>query len=135
MKLKGVIIYFVGLFQSFSSQAQSDSQCCQRKIISSPPEYQGTYNFKRVFDGEKVENCVDDCIYSKQGHPGKEYCFKTVTNGAVTIEDQCDAVVGTSAYANYGPGIYLAISANASSESERRRLEVVWYGEVNKSED
>ena len=51
----------------------------------------GTYNFIRTFDGEKDVNCYDGCIYSKEGSPNEEYCFKAVTSDGATINDECDA--------------------------------------------
>ena len=70
--------------------------CCQRKVITAPSEYEGTYIFSRKFDGKKDSNCADACIYSKEGSPGEEFCFKAVSSGEATIDDQCDATPGPS---------------------------------------
>ena len=95
MKMQGALLVSLGLIHSLSSQATTPSggQCCQRKIVSSPSQYEGTYDFVRVFDGQKDENCFDACIYSKAGAPGEEYCFKAVSSGAASIQEQCDASV------------------------------------------
>merc|ERR1711971_329175 len=56
----------------------------------------GTYNFVKTFDGEKDEACYDGCIYTREGKPGEEYCFKWVNSGAANINDECEAPTGTT---------------------------------------
>ena len=81
--------YFIPLALT-SSSSTPDISCCLRKVISAPAQYEGTYTFKRKFDGAKNSECADACIYSKDGST-EEFCFKAVNSGAATIDDQCDA--------------------------------------------
>ena len=72
--------------------SQNENECCERKIVTTPPEMVGVYNFLRVSSGEKHEECHDACVYSRQGFPDQEYCFKMVpAEESSTINKQCDA--------------------------------------------
>ena len=79
----------------------NNQDCCQKKVVSDPTEYAGTYSLIRKFDGDKDDNCADACIYSKEGDEsvGSEYCFKAVIIGAATISDQCGASSAGSTFA------------------------------------
>ena len=96
MGVKPSLLVLCLFFSLVSTEPPPELSCCQRKVISAPSEYEGTYIFSRKFDGEKDSNCADACIYSKEGSPGEEFCFKAVSSGEATIDDQCDATHGSS---------------------------------------
>ena len=75
------------------STSSSPGSCCLQKTVSNlNPDLNGVYMFKREGEGSLVEDCFDGCIYSKEGpNIENEYCFRAVTTGAATIEDQCSA--------------------------------------------
>ena len=93
MKMQESFIIFLGLIHFLYPQSTSSigGQCCQRKIVSSPLQYEGTYDLIRE-NGQKEGDCADTCIYSKQESPGEEYCFKSVSSGAASIEEHCGAL-------------------------------------------
>merc|ERR1711874_6028 len=71
--------------------------CCLKKVVSGTVNnMDGTYLYKKTFDGEKDENCYDGCIYTREGRPEEEYCFKFVTSGAANINDECEASTGST---------------------------------------
>ena len=70
--------------------------CCLKKVVSGTGTMDGTYNYKKTFDGEKDVNCYDGCIYTREGREGEEYCFKWVDSGAANINDECEAPTGTT---------------------------------------
>ena len=72
--------------------ASLQSDCCYKKVVSGSNDgIDGTFIFKRKFDGEKDPICSDDCIYSKEGRDGEEYCFKPVSSDAPDINEECQA--------------------------------------------
>ena len=93
--LVGLLFNLITCLQT-QSTPDSNQTCCLKKVITAPAQYLGTYNFIRTFDGEKDENCYDGCIYSKEGSPNEEYCFKAVTSDGATINDQCEAPTSPS---------------------------------------
>jgi len=104
-----------------STPSPPELSCCQRKVITAPSEYEGTYIFRRKFDGEKDSNCADACIYSKEGSPGEEFCFKAVSSGEATIDDQCDATPGSSSTSgSTSPGTTL----DPASQIEKANQEI-----------
>merc|ERR1711971_1394141 len=78
------------------SSTSGGEGCCARKVVSGTANMDGTYNFVKTFDGEKDEACYDGCIYTREGKPGEEYCFKWVNSGAANINDECEAPTGTT---------------------------------------
>ena len=67
-------------------------------MIHSPEEYKGTYNLVRQLEGEKDPNCVDKCIYQKEGcGEEQEYCFKS-SNEQIETNQQCDAPLSGDIY-------------------------------------
>ena len=59
MKMQGSVLVSLSFLCSLNSQTtEIGGQCCQRRVVSTPPEYQGTYDFIRVFDGEKEQSYV-----------------------------------------------------------------------------
>ena len=77
MGLKGVLFVSAFLLFKYTSYAQD---CCQKKVVTEPSEYVGTYTFVKKFDGEKDDNCADSCLYRKDTGPAEDqYCFKAVT--------------------------------------------------------
>merc|ERR1712226_247561 len=79
--------------------------CCLKKVVSGTSnDMDGTYNYKKNFDGEKDENCFDGCIYTREGREGEEYCFKFVNSGAANINDECGAPTGTTPPSGSSPG-------------------------------
>merc|ERR1712227_1058379 len=90
MKVQGLLLVSFILIPAFESQT-TPGPCCQKKTVSSS-DGQGVYTFKRTVDSsEQNSNCADGCIYTKEGSPSDEYCFKQVDSGAAAIEDECDA--------------------------------------------
>ena len=87
MKNLGFFLIYTLIFETVFTS--SNLTCCRKKVISEPIQYVGTYIYKRQFDGEKDENCYDGCIYSKEGFPELEYCFKKVETNSATIDDVC----------------------------------------------
>merc|ERR1712232_199051 len=80
-------------------------ECCLKKVVSGTSnDMDGTYNYKKTFDGTKDENCFDGCIYTREGREGEEYCFKFVTSGAANINDECGAPAGTTPASGSSPG-------------------------------
>merc|ERR1712227_718609 len=89
MKVQGLLLVAFILIPAFESQT-TPGPCCQKKTVTSS-DGQGVYTFIRVVDSsEQNSNCVDGCIYAKEGSPSDEYCFKQVDSGAAAIEDECD---------------------------------------------
>merc|ERR1719360_285406 len=95
MGLKGFLLVGSFLFLGLTNA----QDCCQKKVVTAPPEYAGTFTLVRKFDGTPDSNCADACIYSKDGAAGEEYCFKAVDKDAATIDDQCDATPGPTSAA------------------------------------
>merc|ERR1712130_293764 len=90
MKVQGLLLVAFILIPAFESQT-TPGPCCQKKTVTSS-DGQGVYTFIRAVDSsEQNSNCVDGCIYTKEGSPSDEYCFKQVDSGAAAIEDECDA--------------------------------------------
>ena len=74
----------------------ANQQCCQKKIISSPVQYAGTYSLLREVTEEIDDNCIDGCIYFKEGEPNVEYCFQDVpAEDGASVSDQCDSETET----------------------------------------
>merc|ERR1711973_94660 len=72
--------------------ASLQSECCYKKVVSGSNDgLDGTFIFKRKFEGEKDPICSNDCIYSKEGRDGEEYCFKVVSSDAPEINEECQA--------------------------------------------
>merc|ERR1712227_812542 len=88
MKVQGLILVAFGLFPAFESQT-SAPPCCQKKTVTSS-DGQGVYTLKRSASSPEHVNCVDGCIYTKDGG-SDEYCFQQVSSGAATIDDECEA--------------------------------------------
>merc|ERR1719367_791178 len=88
MKVQGLILVAFGLFPAFESQT-SPPPCCQKKTVTSS-DGQGVYTLKRSESSPEHVNCVDGCIYTKDGG-SDEYCFQQVSSGAATIDDECEA--------------------------------------------
>merc|ERR1712227_113053 len=88
MKVQGLILVAFGLFPAFESQT-SAPPCCQKKTVTSS-DGQGVYTLKRSATSPEHVNCVDGCIYTKDGG-SDEYCFQQVSSGAATIDDECEA--------------------------------------------
>merc|ERR1719422_2740132 len=88
MKVQGLILVAFGLFPAFESQT-SAPPCCQKKTVTSS-DGQGVYTLKRSESSPEHVNCVDGCIYTKDGG-SDEYCFQQVSSGAATIDDECEA--------------------------------------------
>merc|ERR1719400_2016768 len=83
----------------------AEEGCCLKKVVSGTSnDMDGTYNYKKTFDGTKDENCFDGCIYTREGREGEEYCFKFVTSGAANINDECGAPTGTTPASGSSPG-------------------------------
>merc|ERR1712130_972126 len=105
MKVQGLLLVAFILIPAFESQT-TPGPCCQKKTVTSS-DGQGVYTFIRAVDSsEQNSNCVDGCIYAKEGSPSDEYCFKQVDSGAAAIEDECDASPapeGSSAPGSSGP--------------------------------
>ena len=90
MKVQGLLLVAFILIPAIESQT-TPGPCCQKKTVTSS-DGQGVYTFIRAVDSsEQNSNCVDGCIYAKEGSPSDEYCFKQVDSGAAAIEDECDA--------------------------------------------
>merc|ERR1712130_1089097 len=90
MKGQGLLLVAFILIPAFESQT-TPGTCCQKKTVTSS-DGQGVYTFIRTVDSsEQNSNCADGCIYTKEGSPSDEYCFKQVDSGAAAIEDECDA--------------------------------------------
>merc|ERR1719400_2894973 len=82
----------------------AEEGCCLKKVVSGTSnDMDGTYNYKKTFDGTKDENCFDGCIYTREGREGEEYCFKFVTSGAANINDECGAPTGTTPASGSSP--------------------------------
>ena len=92
MGLNRSLLLYPIIFLLSVSNAQ---ECCQKKVVSAPLEYAGTYTFVRQFEfGEaKYEECIDTCIYSKGG---EEYCFVAVDTGAAIFKEQYASPKGQS---------------------------------------
>ena len=88
MKVQGLILVAFGLFPAFESQT-SAPPCCQKKTVTSS-DGQGVYTLKRSAMSPEHVNCVDGCVYTKDGG-SDEYCFQQVSSGAATIDDECEA--------------------------------------------
>merc|ERR1712227_609298 len=88
MKVQGLILVAFGLFPAFESQT-SAPPCCQKKTVTSS-DGQGVYTLKRSATSPEHVDCVDGCIYTKDGG-SDEYCFQQVSSGAATIDDECEA--------------------------------------------
>ena len=94
MELKGLLFLSSILLLNHTYYAQD---CCQKKIVSGPAEYVGSYTFVKKFVGAKDDNCADSCIYRKDTGPAEDqYCFKAVNTGAATIDDHCDGPTSSS---------------------------------------
>ena len=64
-------------------------------------------------------NCDNHCVYTRDDEEiSRRWCFRS---GG---ENQAQCLPASAVKA----GIYLAINAYATEASEKRRLEVVWYG-------
>lgn len=133
MRLTGifVLIFFIYLYNviSVDSLEKSDlhqknsifepdgfpqkrtSNCCLKRVITQPPEFAGNYFFNREFETVKNPNCIDGCIYNKEGEPGNEYCFKPVSSNAATFEDQCEILTTEN------PGPTSSSPAESTTES------------------
>merc|ERR1719400_1592546 len=82
----------------------AEEGCCLKKVgCGTSNDMDGTYNYKKTFDGTKDENCFDGCIYTREGREGEEYCFKFVTSGAANINDECGAPTGTTPASGSSP--------------------------------
>merc|ERR1712183_1080259 len=107
MKLTGLCLAFL-IFSLIEAQTSPPTTpgagsstggaeaCCLKKVVSGTGNMDGTYNYKKTFDGEKDVNCHDGCIYTREGREGEEYCFKWVDSGAANINDECGAPTGTT---------------------------------------
>ena len=89
MELKGLLFLSSILLLNHTYYAQD---CCQKKIVSEPAEYVGSYTFGKKFDGAKDDNCADSCIYRKDtGPPEDQYCFKEVnTKHKQALRSSCE---------------------------------------------
>merc|ERR1719422_2678762 len=101
MKVQGLILVAFGLFPAFESQT-SAPPCCQKKTVTSS-DGQGVYTLKRSASSPEHVNCVDGCIYTKDGG-SDEYCFQQVSSGAATIDDECEASPPPEGSSSAAPG-------------------------------
>ena len=86
-------IHLLFYFFQFESTLTSPSKgCCLKQIVTAPSHHMGVYHLKRESVGEEDSGCKDSCVYSRQGYPGKEYCFQSVTSGADSIQQACEVL-------------------------------------------
>merc|ERR1712142_40652 len=72
--------------------SQARSECCYKRVVTGSIDgLDGTFYYKGNFDGVENTACSDDCIYSREGAEGEEYCFKAVSSGAADISEECQA--------------------------------------------
>merc|ERR1712038_1512886 len=104
MRMRGALLVSLGLAHVLNAQTTgAGAACCQKKVVSEPAEFAGEYNFKQDVGDSKDSNCFDGCIYTKDGG-SDEYCFKQVSSGAATIDDQCDASPQPTSGGSTSPG-------------------------------
>merc|ERR1712223_1355926 len=104
MRMRGALLVSLGLAHVLNAQTTgAGAACCQKKVVTEPAEFAGEYNFKQDVGDSKDSNCFDGCIYTKDGG-SDEYCFKQVSSGAATIDDQCDASPQPTSGGSTSPG-------------------------------
>merc|ERR1719333_562630 len=88
--------------------------CCQKKTVSGvADDLNGVYIFSRTGGDSQDQDCFEGCVYKKEGAPEtNEYCFKAVTEGAATIDDECEAPTESTGTAP------LELESTAPSEPE-----------------
>ena len=102
--MRGALLVSLSLAHVLNAQTTgAGASCCQKKVVSEPAEFAGEYNFKQDVGDSKDSNCFDGCIYTKDGG-SDEYCFKQVSSGAATIDDQCDASPQPTSGGSTSPG-------------------------------
>merc|ERR1719245_393931 len=102
--MRGALLVSLSLAHVLNAQTTgAGASCCQKKVVSEPAEFAGEYNFKQDVGDSKDSNCFDGCIYTKDGG-SDEYCFKQVSSGAPTIDDQCDASPQPTSGGSTSPG-------------------------------
>merc|ERR1712223_401832 len=92
--------------------------CCQKKTVSGvADDLNGVYIFSRTGGDSQDQDCFEGCVYKKEGAPEtNEYCFKSVTEGAATIDDECEAPTESTGTAPSEP------ESTAPSESNSTAL-------------
>ena len=92
MQLAGLCLAFFSFSFIEAQSTPGGEGCCFKKVVSGTTNgMDGTFYYKKSFEGTPDPNCADGCIYTREGREGEEYCFMAVSSGAADINDECEA--------------------------------------------
>ena len=117
LRFFSIFILFPAIFGQSSSP--NPGSCCQKRTVSDvSADLNGVYMFKRDGGDSQDQDCSGGCVYTKEGADAEnEYCFRAVTTGAATIEEQCEAVSSTTVSSTAGSTLNPTDTINAANEA------------------